>query len=88
MRIEYDEAKRAKTIEERGLDFADAGQVFDDEHATRPDLRNNYGEPRFQTLGFVNGHAAMVVWTPRGEVRRIISMRYAHESEAKLFGVG
>lgn len=26
--IEYDDAKRAKALEERGLDFADAAQLF------------------------------------------------------------
>lgn len=29
MHIEYDEAKRAATLHERGLDFADAARVLD-----------------------------------------------------------
>jgi hypothetical protein len=29
MHIEYDEAKRATTLHERGLDFADAARVLD-----------------------------------------------------------
>lgn len=88
MRIEFDEAKRAITLQERGLDFADAGQIFSGISATRVDDRKDYGEPRFQTIGFLYGHVAVVVWTPRGEVRRIISLRYAHEDEAKAFGLG
>jgi uncharacterized protein len=30
--IEFDEAKRRKILEERGLDLADAGEVFEQEH--------------------------------------------------------
>ena len=88
MEIEFDEAKRMRTLAARGLDFADAGFLFAGVHATRPDARKDYGEPRFQTLGFIHGHAAMAVWTPRGKARRIISMRYAHEHEAQAFGLG
>ncbi|MGH8190748.1 MAG: BrnT family toxin [Rhodanobacteraceae bacterium] len=87
MEIEFDPLKRAQTLQERGLDFADAGELFDGPIATRPDTRRDYGEPRFQTLGLLDGHAVMVVWTPRGAVRRIISMRYAHEDEAQEFGL-
>lgn len=70
------------------MDFAKAGLLFAGPTMTRPDTRKAYGEPRFQMIGYVHGHAAMVVWTPRGEARRIISMRYAHEHEAQAFGLG
>lgn len=88
MDIEFDPDKRGLTLQERGLDFADAGELFQGPNATRQDTRNDYGETRFQTMGLLYGRAVMVVWTPRGEARRIISMRYAHEQEAKAFGVG
>ena len=32
MKIEFDHAKREKTLVERGLDFAHAGEVFADQH--------------------------------------------------------
>lgn len=34
MRIEFDPIKQAKTLEERGLDFADAIQIFNGNHLT------------------------------------------------------
>lgn len=37
MLIEFDETKRANTIEERGLDFANAGQVLDGAQLTQVD---------------------------------------------------
>ena len=51
MDIEFDLAKRDRTLAERGLDFGDAGKVFAGHHFTAPDLRQDYPEPRFVTFG-------------------------------------
>jgi uncharacterized DUF497 family protein len=51
MLIEFDTAKRQKTLDERGLDFCDAPQVFQGTHFTASDDRMNYGEPRFFSIG-------------------------------------
>lgn len=81
MEIEFDPEKRDKTLTERGLDFAGAGEVFACRHFTAEDTRVNYSEPRHITVGKLNGRMVVMVWTPRGEVRRIISMRKANERE-------
>ncbi|MCP5431732.1 MAG: BrnT family toxin [Alphaproteobacteria bacterium] len=81
MLIEWDEDKRRRTLDERGLDFADAQLVFRGRHFTRNDDRRDYGEPRRITAGYLGDRFVVLVWTPRGEARRIISMRYGHESE-------
>lgn len=81
MQIEFDEAKRAITLQERGLDFADAGEVFAAATVTFPDLRRDYGEERFNTVGLLHERMVVVAWTPRGTARRIISMRKANERE-------
>ena len=75
MAISYDPAKRDETLKERGLDFADAALVFDGLTLTLPDLRQDYGEDRFQTYGLLDGRLVMVVWTERGEDRHVMSMR-------------
>ena len=51
MRIEFDTEKRDKTLLERGLDFACAGEVFAGVTVTFEDARQNYGEVRFITVG-------------------------------------
>ena len=56
-------------------------------YLTREDARENYAEPRFQTAGWLDGRIVMLVWTPRGEARRIISMRKANEREIKEIGL-
>jgi hypothetical protein len=81
VRITYDAAKRAKTLAERGLDFDNAATVFSGATLTLPDERQDYGEPRFQTYGLLGRHLVMVVWTPRGSDRHIISMRKCNARE-------
>ncbi|WP_154717042.1 BrnT family toxin [Sterolibacterium denitrificans] len=85
MQIEFDPEKRNKTLTERGLDFARAGEVFAGVNVTAEDARFDYSEPRFNTVGVLDGRMVVMVWTPRGEARRIISMRKANEREISKF---
>ena len=86
--IEFDLQKRFQTLLERGLDFGRAGEIFSGTIHTFPDLRQSYGESRFITLGFLDGRLTVVVWTPRGSRKRIISMRNANERENKEYSQG
>ena len=81
MEISFDPAKRAITLAERGLDFADAGQVFATVHVDVPDDRFDYGEERMITYGWLDSRAVAIVWVERFGRRRIISMRHMHEEE-------
>ena len=81
MQIEFDPSKRDKTLFERGLDFAQAVQVFMGKHLTAEDARADYEEQRFQTVGRLNGRIVVLIWSPRGTAHRIISMRKANERE-------
>ena len=91
MRISYDPAKRERTLTERGLDFNDAVEVFEGVTAEVRDARRDYGEPRIICFGVLRGRLVQVVYTPRGTVRHIISMRKANDREkarvAPLLGV-
>lgn len=46
MTISFDPAKRDKTLQERGLDFADAVEVFSGVTFEVEDTRRDYGEVR------------------------------------------
>lgn len=85
MDIAFDPAKRQANIEKHGLDFADAGAVFEGATYTMLDDRFDYGEDRFITAGLLNGRCVVLVWTPREGARRMISMRKANEREQALF---
>lgn len=84
MRITYYIIKRNKTLLERGLDFADAKTVFSGHHLTAEDSRQDYGEVRLISIGLLKERMVVLVWTPRGADRRIISMRKANEREQAL----
>lgn len=81
MKISYDPDKRTLTLENRALDFEDAGKVFARLHFTVRDDRFDYGEERYLTLGPLHDRLVVLVQTPRGESRRIISMRHANDRE-------
>jgi hypothetical protein len=81
MEIEFDHAKRDRTLAERGLDFAQAQQVFAGRYLTMQDLRETYPEPRFITVGRLGDRMVVLVWTQRGAARRIISMRKTNDRE-------
>ena len=81
MRITFDSVKRAKTLTERGLDFADAALIFAGVTVEIEDTRRNYGEKRVICYGLLAGRVVVVGYTPRGADRHIFSMRKANERE-------
>ena len=81
MRITFDPVKRAKTLTERGLDFADAALIFAGVTVEIEDTRKNYGEGRVICYGLLAGRVVVVGYTPRGADRHVFSMRKANERE-------
>ena len=88
MTIEFDNGKRDATMLARGLDFAQCDAVFAGPTLTQRDDRVEYGEERFITFGLLDAPWVVLVWTPRGANRRIISMRFANEREIKKYADG
>jgi len=85
MEIEYSQVKRDATLAERRIDMARAGEIFDGDTLTVEDDRQDYGETRQITIGFLEGRMVVMVWTQRGAARRIISLRKANEREQKIY---
>jgi uncharacterized DUF497 family protein len=91
MRITFDPAKREWTLRERGLDFADATEVFSGPTFTFEDDRFDYPEVRLVTVGLLARRMIVMVWTPDPSVaddegRRVISMRKANAREQTRLG--
>ena len=55
MRVTFDPVKRAKTLAERGLDFADAALIFAGVTVEIEDTRKSYGEKRVICYGLLAG---------------------------------
>lgn len=73
------------TLQSRGLDMSQAGAIFAGPTLTVEDDRADYGEIRQITIGFLAGRMVVMVWTLRGEGRRIISLRKANDREQTLY---
>ena len=86
MHISYDPAKRQKTLDERGLDFEDAPEVFAGLTFEVGDTRRDYGETRMICFGYLAGRLVVIGYTPREAVRHIFSMRKANEREQARIG--
>lgn len=53
--------------------MADEALVFAGEPLTVEDDRKDYREPRFITIGHLNGRMVLIAWTPRGDACRIVT---------------
>lgn len=81
MEISFDPIKRALTLADRGLDFADAAKVFGGPVFEFEDDRVFYPERRYSTIGLLDGRMVAVIWTETPHGRRVISMRKVNERE-------
>ena len=83
--FEWDRAKSAKNLRERGFDFGYAARIFAGPTLEADDRRGGYGERRIRAIGQVGGHILFVVYTWRGTARRIISARKADRKERNAY---
>jgi uncharacterized protein len=79
--FEWDEEKSRWNLENRGFDFLYAARIFDGVVMEREDRRRDYGEARIVAVGSVGPDVLTVVYTRRGETRRVISARAANRKE-------
>ena len=82
---EWDEAKNKENLSKHGLSFEDAETVFSAPCVTFEDVRRDYGEKRFITLGLLQDRVVVIAHTPRGRATRVISMRKANSREQKIY---
>ncbi len=85
MRFSWSETKRARNLEDLGLDFIDAPRVFEGTTFTHEDDRFAYGGQRFVTLGLLAGIPVSIAHTENEHEIRIISFRAAARREAQIY---
>jgi uncharacterized DUF497 family protein len=83
--VSFDPAKNERNIASRGISFEVAEQFEWDTAMIAEDLRKDYGERRFQTLGFIAGRLHAMVFTPRAGRVHVISLRRANRREMKRY---
>lgn len=85
MGFEWDARKNAANVAKHGIDFEDACRVFEGPVLERIDDRQDYRETRIAAIGIVEGRELFVVYTIRGQNRRMISARKANRDEQEAY---
>jgi uncharacterized DUF497 family protein len=85
IKFEWDEVKRLANIRKHGIDFLDAPEVFAGETLTIKDIRFDYCETRYVTMGLLKGRVVVIAHTERADRIRIISARKATRNEELAF---
>ncbi len=83
--FQWDSEKESLNIEKHRLDFETASQIWVSQIIEKVDDRRDYGENSIIATGEEDGCFLVVVYTWRGEARRIISARKANSREKRLF---
>ncbi len=85
--FEWDDAKAESNVTKHGVRFAYAAGVYLDPEALDYDAANLAdGEQRRKTVGLIDGRLFTVVYTSRGEARRLISARPSNAKERRNYG--
>jgi uncharacterized DUF497 family protein len=83
MEIEFDTAKDLENRAKHGVPLAIGLHVLDAMMGEVEDTRHDYGETRMQAFGMVEGRLFVCVYTLRGDVYRLISVRKASRQEQR-----
>ena len=83
--FEWDETKRERNLRDHDVDFLDVPPLFEGEILESVDDRLDYGETRIRCLGEMGGRVYVVIYTWRGDSRRLISARKANVREQRAY---
>lgn len=85
MNFEWDNDKQQGNLQKHGVDFLDAVRIYSNPVLEWIDTRKDYNEERIITIGFDEGDYFVVVFTWRGEKRRVISAWKAGTDEKEKY---
>ncbi|XBQ15892.1 MAG: BrnT family toxin [Oceanicaulis sp.] len=84
MKFSFDPAKSEANREKHGIDFEQAQALWLDPWLLEAAART-VDEPRFVSIGLIDGKHWTAVWTPQNESIRIISVRRARKEEIAAY---
>ena len=74
----------AENLSKHGIDFDQAQALWDDPWTLGAPARTE-DEPRFLSIGKIEGKHWAAIWTPRGDAVRIISVHRARKEEISYY---
>ena len=84
MQFVFDPVKSASNRAKHGIDFEAAQAIWRDPFMLEAAVRTT-DEPRFISIGLIDGKHWTAVWTFEGEAVRIISVRRARKEEVGAY---
>ena len=85
MMYEWDEHKASANLAKHDVSFADAVEFNWLDAVIIPDIRRDYVESRYTAFGAIGEHLYVLIFTPRNDKVRLISLRRANLRERKLY---
>ena len=85
MLVTFDPPKNARNIAERGIPFRLALRLDWSTALVAADLRKDYGEQRFQAVGYIGDRLHVLLFTPRVLAVHVISLRKANDREVARY---
>ena len=86
MKIEFDQIKSDKNLDERGLPFDRAADFEWGSAEITVDTRNDYSEIRYVAIGYLDHRLHILCFTPVDDAVRVISFRKANRREGDKYG--
>ena len=83
MQIDFDHAKNATNVRERGLSFGRVSDFVVDTAIVWQDMRKPYPEVRFVAVGYLDARLHVLCFTPVEGGIRVISFSKANPREVK-----
>jgi uncharacterized DUF497 family protein len=84
MRFEYDPDKSAANLTKHGISFDTAQSLWRDPNLLEVPAKTQ-DEPRYLVIGKIGPKHWAAIWTPRGALIRIISVRRARKQEIAYY---
>ena len=83
VQYEWDGAKRQSNITKHNVDFEEAKEF--DWSGSKTSSSPRHGEVRYVTVGQIGSRLHVMVWLPRGDHIRIVSLRKANMREVRKY---
>lgn len=85
MDIEFDPVKNQRNIQKHGISLQEAKNFVFESALVAIDNRFDYGETRYNALGYKENRLYALTFTMRGDNLRIISLRKANKREVAKY---
>lgn len=83
--FEWSDDKRLSNLEKHGIDFIDAKEIWQGPVMEFPSSQSGHDEERIIAIGQIEDRNIAVIYTKRGDNRRLISARKARKNEQENY---